>query len=55
MSLNPARTFASAVWAGEFTGLWLYFLAPALGMLLGAAIAHHLYPASKDPSCSTPT
>jgi len=55
MSLNPARTFASAVWAGEFTGLWLYFLAPALGMLLGAAIARHLYPASKDPSCSTTT
>ena len=55
MSLNPARTFASAVWAGEFTGLWLYFLAPALGMLLGAEIARHPYPASKDPSCSTTT
>jgi aquaporin Z len=55
MSLNPARTFASAVWAGEFTGLWLYFLAPALGMLLGAEIARHLYPAIKDQSCSTTT
>jgi aquaporin Z len=54
MSLNPARTFASAVWAGEFTGLWLYFLAPALGMLLGAEIARHLYPI-KDNSCSTTT
>jgi aquaporin Z len=55
MSLNPARTFASAVWAGEFTGLWLYFLAPALGMLLGAEIARHLYPTGKDSSCSTTT
>jgi len=55
MSLNPARTFASAVWAHEFTGLWLYFVAPALGMLLGAEIARHLYPADKDPSCSTTT
>jgi aquaporin Z len=54
MSLNPARSFASAVWAHEFTGLWLYFLAPALGMRLGATIARHLYPA-KDPSCSTTT
>jgi aquaporin Z len=55
MSLNPARTLASAVWAGEFTGLWLYFLAPALGMLLGAEIACHLYPASKDAICSSTT
>ena len=55
MSLNPARTLASAVWAGEFTGLWIYFLAPALGMLLGAAIARHLYPVTKDPTCSTTT
>jgi aquaporin Z len=50
MSLNPARTLASALWAGEFTGLWIYFLAPALGMRLGAAIARHLFPATKDPS-----
>jgi aquaporin Z len=55
MSLNPARTFASAVWAGEFTGLWIYFLAPALGMLLAAEVSRHLHPASKDPSCSTTT
>jgi aquaporin Z len=48
MSLNPARTLASAVWAWEFTGLWIYFLAPALGMLLAAEIARHLRPPSKD-------
>ncbi len=36
MSLNPARTFASALAAREWTALWLYFLAPPLGMLTAA-------------------
>lgn len=33
MSINPARTFASAAPAGELGYLWLYFTAPVLGML----------------------
>lgn len=53
MSLNPARTLASALWAGEFTGLWIYFVAPALGMLLAVDIARVLHPVSKDASCTT--
>lgn len=36
MSINPARTMASAVWASAWDGLWVYFLAPPLGMLLAA-------------------
>ena len=36
MSMNPARTFASALPAGVWTDAWLYFLAPPLGMLLAA-------------------
>jgi aquaporin Z len=36
MSLNPARTLGSAVWAGHFAALWIYFSAPVLGMLLAA-------------------
>jgi aquaporin Z len=36
MSLNPARTLASAIPAMDFTGLWIYLLAPPLGMLLAA-------------------
>ncbi len=36
MSMNPARTVASAVWAHDWTAIWLYFLAPTLGMLLAA-------------------
>jgi aquaporin Z len=36
MSMNPARTFASAVPAHHWTALWIYFTAPLAGMLLAA-------------------
>jgi aquaporin Z len=36
MSMNPARSFASAFPAQIWPGLWLYFVAPPLGMLLAA-------------------
>jgi MIP family channel proteins len=36
MSMNPARTLASAVPAWTFTALWVYFTAPVIGMLLAA-------------------
>jgi aquaporin Z len=36
MSMNPARTFASAVASGQWAGLWVYFTAPPLGMLAAA-------------------
>ncbi len=38
MSMNPARSFASAVPLGVFTSLWLYFTAPPLGMLAASAV-----------------
>jgi aquaporin Z len=38
MSMNPARSFASAAGAGLFSSLWLYFTAPPLGMLLAAEV-----------------
>ena len=38
MSMNPARTVGSAVFAGEWTGIWIYFIAPPLGMLLAAEV-----------------
>jgi aquaporin Z len=38
MSMNPARTFGSAVIAGEWTALWVYFTAPLLGMLSAASL-----------------
>lgn len=38
MSMNPARSFASAAPAGLWSWLWIYFIAPPLGMLLGASL-----------------
>jgi aquaporin Z len=37
-SINPARTTGSAIFAHVWTALWLYFLAPPLGMLIAAEI-----------------
>ena len=36
MSMNPARSFASALAAWQWTALWIYFTAPPLGMLAAA-------------------
>jgi aquaporin Z len=36
MSMNPARSFASAVPAHHWTDLWIYFTAPIIGMLSAA-------------------
>src|SRR5215510_2974081 len=38
MSMHPARTFASALPGQIWTGLWVYFMAPPLGMLLAAEL-----------------
>ena len=40
MSMNPARSFASAFPAGQWAGLWIYFVAPIVAMQ--AAVALHL-------------
>ncbi|MBI4903417.1 MAG: aquaporin [Acidobacteria bacterium] len=37
-SMNPARTFGSAVPAGLWSLLWIYFLAPPVGMLVAAEV-----------------
>jgi aquaporin Z len=38
MSMNPARTFGSAFGAGAWMSLWIYFVAPPVGMLLAAEV-----------------
>jgi aquaporin Z len=49
MSMNPARTFASALPAEIWTALWIYFTAPPLGMLVAAELyvrqhgLHHVF------------
>lgn len=55
MSLNPARTTGSAMAAGVWEALWVYFAAPPAGMLAAAAIhrrrgrAEHCAKLDHDP------
>ncbi len=42
-SINPARTVGSAVFADIWTGSWLYFIAPLLGMLSAAEVYLRTY------------
>jgi aquaporin Z len=50
MSINPARTFASAVPSGIWTSSWIYFTAPVLGMFL-AALLYGLISGSPPRAC----
>jgi aquaporin Z len=36
MSMNPARTFGPAAYGGYWHALWIYFIAPTVGMLAAA-------------------
>ena len=38
MSMNPARSFASAFAGNSWTSLWVYFTAPLIGMLAAAEV-----------------
>lgn len=38
MSMNPARTMASAIVGNQWTALWVYFTAPLIGMLSAAEV-----------------
>jgi len=51
MSMNPARTFASALPARLWMALWVYFVAPPLGMLL-AAEAYLLLKGARKVFCA---
>ncbi len=37
-SVNPARSFSSALFARIWQGIWIYFIAPGLGMFAAAAL-----------------
>lgn len=50
MSINPARTFASALPSQIWTAFWIYYFAPTLGMLL-AAEAYLRYPKRAKVIC----
>ncbi len=49
MSLNPARTLGPALFAQDFTALWIYFVAPPAGMWLAAIIYAHHHPRGSCP------
>jgi aquaporin Z len=42
MSMNPARTLSSAVGAQVWMSVWIYFVAPPVGMLLAAEVYQRL-------------
>ena len=53
-SINPARTFGSAIFPPLFTALWIYFTAPLLGMFTAAAIYTYLNPSTQAPPHTRP-
>ncbi len=50
-STNPARTFGPAFYAGYWHTLWIYFVAPPLGMLAAAEV-FLLVRQGKGPVCA---
>jgi aquaporin Z len=51
MSMNPARTLSSAVGAQVWMSLWIYFVAPPLGMLLAAEV-YRRFNAGRAVACA---
>lgn len=51
MSINPARTVASALPAGIWTVLWVYLTAPVLGMM-AASLAYQLIRSKASVKCA---
>ncbi len=49
MSINPARTVASALPANVWTAVWIYFIAPPLGMLLAVEVYRRFHHDEKKP------
>ncbi|MBC8083090.1 MAG: aquaporin [Hymenobacter sp.] len=43
MSLNPARSLGTAIAAGDYRGLWLYWVAPPLAMWLATVLFRRFY------------
>jgi aquaporin Z len=51
MSMNPARSFASALPANLWTDFWVYLTAPFFGMLL-AAECYLRFPGARRVLCA---
>jgi len=53
MSINPARTLASALAANEWNGWWIYFIGPISGMLLGGYLYRVWYRSKNNGDCTS--
>lgn len=51
MSMNPARTFASALPGGVWMSIWVYFTAPLMGML-GASLVYRAARRGREVICA---
>ncbi|MCG8420686.1 MAG: aquaporin [Proteobacteria bacterium] len=51
MSINPARTIASALPSGMWTAVWIYFVGPLVGMVLVGEIFRRIT-GKRQPSCA---
>lgn len=51
MSMNPARSFGSALWAKVWDGFWIYLTAPPLAMLAAAEV-HRRLPRARQVLCA---
>jgi len=54
MSMNPARTVASALPSGIWTAVWIYFVAPIVGMLTAVHV-YRLVSDNKHIACAKVT
>jgi aquaporin Z len=43
MSINPARTLASAIPANQYSAIWVYLVGPIAGMMLAAVVYREIY------------
>ena len=53
MSINPARTVASALAANVWNGWWIYFISPVSAMLLGGYFYRFWYRKKHNGNCTT--
>ncbi|MBW6489967.1 MAG: aquaporin [Lentimicrobium sp.] len=53
MSINPARTFSSALAANQWNGWWLYFIGPVSGMLFGGYLYRANFRSKNNGNCTT--